>query len=522
MNDTQLQIESVIQDILNTFRGGDPEGALKAADKAREQFPENADIYHVTSRILEAGGAIALAIEMMENAAQKPDANPSYWLDLGALLTQAGRNEDAIDAYRKNIEISDAPNPGRDALSKLYEHLGDTENAIALLYDALDDAQGDKVKTIVRLNELGIRLHGMCKYAEAIDVLNRALEIDTAMPEVNYNIGNVYMDIGRHDKAIKHYQITLDSRHDFPDPHLHMAFAYLLQGNLKRGWREMEWRWKIPVFAKTALSTPRWDGKKIDGTILMLSEQGLGDSVHFVRYAEMVAKLCDNVVVYCPQSLERLMKSVPGVSEVATWNEPIPHHDVYVPMMSLPYAFKTEMDTIPANVPYLFAQADDMKAWKKKLAHLKGPKIGLVWSGNPANQRERIRSIPAAAVMEMVNSCEADFICMTKDRPSGIDHWPDNLHHFGDEFGDVADAAALVENLDLVLSIDTLMTHLAGAMNKDLWILLAPAADWRYLLDREDSPWYPSAHIKRRTNDEDWSTFMARVGRDLKARFNDV
>lgn len=522
MNNTQQQVEVILQSILAQFSSGDTQGALDAAREACKTFPGHADLYHATSKILTAGGADQPALEMMERATQQDDANPKYLLERADMYVQRGRMEEAIESCKAYLETTADVIPGLVALAGTYEIQGDFSAAEDTLHKAVEAAGDDVESKMVRLNLLGTRLRRMGNLDGAVVALRQAAELGPTIPDLQYNLGNALMDCGAVDEAIKHYNRALDHGPNHAEAHLHLGFAYLTKGNLKRGWREMEWRWKIPLFVKTALPTPRWNGDKIDGTVLLLCEQGFGDSVHFVRYAAQVAERCKHVVVFCPAPLARLMASCPGVDTVATWDQPIPEHDAYVPMMSLPYVFKTELDTIPQNVPYLSAQAEDVTAWREKLSALPGPKIGIVWQGNPANLRERMRAIPTPAVLEMVKSVNASFICMAKDRPADIDAWPDNLHHFGDAFSDVADAAAAVEGLDLVLSIDTLMTHLAGALNKELWILLAPSADWRYLLDRKDSPWYPSARIVRRTNDEDWSQFMARVSAQLKARFADV
>lgn len=522
MDENRLQVEATIQDILAQFRLGDYAGALAAAQIARETYPGHADLYHVAGKILETQGALESAAEMMKLATQQSDANPKYFLELADMYAKLNRPDDAEASCKAHIAVSPDPIPGLLTLAALYEHQGNFSGAEEMLHQAVKAAGDDVESKFVRLNELGIRLKRMGKIDDAIKAFEQALTLIPTHPDVHYNCGNALMDAGKPDEAIKHYNIVMDNAPSHAEAHLHLGFAHLLKGNLMRGWREMEWRWKIPVFANTTLPTPRWKGEQINGTILLLSEQGLGDSVHFVRYADQVAKRCDRVVIFCPPPLARLMKTTPGVDDVVTWNEPIPENAAYAPMMSLPYIFKTELDTIPANVPYLSADPEDVKNWAEKLSTLPGPKIGLVWTGNPKNLRERMRAIPSDAVMELVKGCKASFVCMAKDRPTDIEIWPENLHHFGSDFTDVFDAAALVENLDLVLSIDTLMTHLAGAMNKELWILLAPAADWRYLLDHEDSPWYPSARILRRTQDENWFAFTARVQKELKARFPDV
>lgn len=522
MNDRQQSVEAAIQDILAQFRAGDPHGALIAADQARETYPDHADLYHVTSKILQAGSAQELALKMMESATQQPGSNPAYLLDLAQLYVQNNRFDDAEKCCRTYLTGNNNPSLGLLALVRVLEAKGDFASAEVEQNKAIDAAKDDPESQMVRLNELGTLLRRMNETERAIDAFRRALKLGPNSMGLHYNIANALMDAGAPDEAIKHYHLAVDINQNHPDAHLHLGFAYLLTGNFRRGWRETEWRWKIPEFQASLPDTPRWKGEPLDGTILLLAEQGLGDSVHFVRYAAMLAERCTRVIAHCPPALARLLKTAPGVDEVFTSDQKLPPHDAFIPMMSLPSVFKTELDTIPADVPYLSADPADIANWADRLSGLPGPKIGLVWNGNPLNPRERMRAIPSAAVLAMVNSCKASFVCMTKDRPTDLDHWPENLHHFGDAFTDVADAAAVVENLDMVLSIDTLMTHLAGALNKELWILLAPAADWRYLLDRDDSPWYPSARILRRTQDEDWQAFMQRVTRELKARFADV
>lgn len=492
---------------------------MRASEEALETYPDTAVLYHLSSQLLQAGNAPERALEMLEQATQKPDTNPNYHLELTEKYANLNRLDDAEASSKRYLALLPNATNAHLTLAKVYELKGDFAAEEDTLRKAIENAEGDTDVQSVRLNTLGIALRRVGRTEDAITELGRALVLEPDRPELHFNLANVLMDAGLPDDAIKHYRLTLDLNSTHPDTHLHLGFAYLLKGNFKRGWREMEWRWKIPLFAATALETPRWNGKQIDGTVLLLAEQGYGDSVHFIRYAKMVAERCKRVVAYVPPHLVRLISTCPGVDETYGWDTPIPQHDAYVPMMSLPATFKTELNTIPAEVPYLSADTNDVKTWDETIKGLPGPKIGIVWQGNPKNVRERMRAIPTEAVLELVRGMNASFICMHKDRPEDIADWPDNLHHFGDRFDDVADAAALVENLDLVLSIDTLMTHLAGALNKDLWILLAPSADWRYLLDREDSPWYPSARLIRRTDAEDWSAFMGRVLQDLKAKF---
>lgn len=513
-------LRDIIEPIIAQAKSGDLSGAIAECESARQENPGRADLYHLGSTLAARNNDLDQALELLELSTRQKDTQENYLLDLAQAYIARKRREDAKEACRTYIARKPDSPHGYDFLSQLSEQEGDLEEAERHLQDAIPPVEDDDKSVSARLNLLGRFYRRNLQLAKAVEVYEKALELEPDRPELHFNIANALMDIGEVDPAIKHYRLTLDENPHHPDTHLHLGFAYLLKGNFKRGWREMEWRWKIPVFEKTALSTPRWKGEQVDGTVLLLAEQGFGDSVHFVRYAKQVAERCAKVVAYVPPALVRLVSTCPGVDEVYGWDTPIPEHVAYVPMMSLPYVFKTDMHDIPADVPYLSADTDDAAKWAERIKDLPGPKIGFVWQGNPNNERERLRAIPTAAALRLVNALDASFVCMTKDRPQGIEQWPDNLHHFGDEFTDVAEAAALVENLDMVLSIDTLMTHLAGALNKELWTLLAPAADWRYLLEREDSPWYPSARMVRRTKDEDWDVFMDRVAAELKAHLN--
>ena len=279
---------------------------------------------------------------MMERATQQGDANPKYWLELAEMFTQQGRLDDAKKSCEAYLAVSPNVIPGLLHLASIYENQGDVSAAEETLHKAVEAAGDDIESKMVRLNELGIRLRRMGRLDGAIDALRRAIELAPQIPELHYNLANALMDNGANDESIQHYNQVMDIAPNHAEAHLHLGFAYLVKGNFRRGWREMEWRWKIPLFAKTALPSPRWNGDTIDGTVLLLSEQGFGDSVHFVRYAAQVAERCKHVIVYCPAPLARLMASCPGVDTVATWDQPIPEHDAYVPMMSLPYVFKTE------------------------------------------------------------------------------------------------------------------------------------------------------------------------------------
>ena len=375
MNNCQQDIEVAIQQVLSYFQSGALGQAQESAQAALAKYPESADLHHVMSKIFVHTGEMERAREFMVRATKLPDANPSFLLDLAEIHDTLDDFDGAVDACTTYLAKTSNAALGLKALALLYENKGDFPAAERLLHQAVEASRGDAESEVARLNELAIALHRMGKTHEAIAIFREALALDPSRPELHLNIANSLMNISAPDEAIKHYQRSLDVNYENPHAHLPLGFAFLLKGKLKRGWREMEWLWKIPVFESTALDTPRWTGEQIDGTVLLLAEQGLGDSVHFIRYAKLVAERCKRVIAYVPQKLVRLTSTAPCLDEAFGWDTPVPEHDAYIPMMSLPGVFNTELDNIPADVPYLSAEPNDIKAWKgiiKEYWHAKG------------------------------------------------------------------------------------------------------------------------------------------------------
>lgn len=502
------------------FESGQREGAVEACLQALKSYPENATLHNLAGKLMTHAGQFERGVEELEIATALPDAKTEYHLDLGLILTARNRPEDAESHCRAYLAVEPDDVRALSALAAACEAQKKWREAEISWRHIIELSPHDREQRGVHNNNLAIVLRKMGRLEEAAALLRTILKDNPSHPELRYNLGNALRDMGEIDEAMEQYHLVLDSNPAHVEAHVHLGFCYLAKGNFKRGWREYEHRWKAPAFQAGRLDTPRWKGEQVDGTILLLCEQGLGDSVQFIRYAAEVAARCTKAVAYAPSSLTRLLASTPGVSDVVDWNHHVPDHDVHIPLMSLPYVFKTELDTIPAPIPYVNASTEDIAAWAHVLKDLPGPKIGIVWQGNPGNVRDHLRSISTDDMLALVrDNTAASFVCMSKERPTDIEDWPDNLYHFGERLTDVADTAALVENLDLVISIDTLLCHLAGALGKEEWILLGPSAEWRFLRERNDSPWYPGARLIRRDEHEDWPAFMERVSHDLKARF---
>jgi tetratricopeptide (TPR) repeat protein len=348
--------------------------------------------------------------------------------------------------------------------------------------------------------------------------------LNPELVEAHLNLGVALMAKTDVVPAITSFRRAIDLRPDSAKAHYNLALALLSSGNFREGWTENEWRWLCKGFTTPLrrFTQPLWDGSPLHGrTILLHCEQGFGDSIQFIRYAPLVAERGGRVVLWAPPELLSLMRGVQGVETVAT-AEPFPPFDVHCPLLSLPRALDTRLESIPANVPYLFADPVRTARWKDKVvASANGLKIGLAWAGRPTHTNDRNRSIGLKQLAPLAEITGVTFYSLQKGSsahhaagaPSGM-----NLIDLTDELHDFADTAALIENLDMVIAVDTSVAHLAGAMGKRVWVLLPFSADWRWLLNREDNPWYPTMRLFRQKQIGNWDATIIELARALKSQ----
>ena len=365
------------------------------------------------------------------------------------------------------------------------------------------------------------------RHAEALEAHDLALALRPTDADALNNRATALLAIGRYAEARTSFDLVLAVDPNMVGAHVNRAYCLLAQGNLARGWAEQEWRWRLPNFreARRELPQPRWEGgPEIDGkTILLWPEQGLGDALQFCRYVKLVGARA-TVVLEAPQPLVRLLCSLPGGGQIIVAGQTPPQFDLHCPLMSLPRAFRTDLATIPNETPYLEANPAEVTAWRRRLAGLTGLRVGLVWAGGrrdfdptlrAADQR---RSLPLAQLAPLARLRGIDLVSLQKgDAASQARTLPPGMviHDWTDRLRDFADTAALIEALDLVISVDTSVVHLAGALGKPVWVLNRFDACWRWLGDREDSPWYPSARLFRQTSPGDWTGLIDRVAAAL-------
>ncbi len=366
-------------------------------------------------------------------------------------------------------------------------------------------------------NMLGMAYHQLGQMAEAEACYRQALTLAPGKALILNNLGSVLHAQERTDEAIAVYRELLTINPDYAEGHWNLSLALLTVGELIEGWREYEWRFqKVNSVATRAYAQPLWDGSALNGrTILLHSEQGFGDTLQFVRYAPMIAALGGKVIIECQvASLKRLLQSMDGITDVIVEGDPLPLFDCHLPLLSLPLVFKTTITTIPSDVPYLFPSPGDSERWHQHLGGTRACKVGIVWFGRQNQILNRKRSCPLVLFAPIAEVSNCEFYSLQIGE--GIEQLAEcafgrQLVNFTADCHDFADTAAFIANLDLVLTIDTAVAHLAGALGVRTWTLLSFGADWRWLQQRQDSPWYPTMRLFRQSIPGDWASVMVTV-----------
>jgi hypothetical protein len=370
------------------------------------------------------------------------------------------------------------------------------------------------------LNSRGLTLHREDDLDAAQRTFEAAIAADPALPEPRVNLANVFQDRGEPERALEYYEAALKLRGDLASAHYGRATTLLALGRYDEGWREYEWRWGLEG-AETApeqrFGAAVWNAQQplAGKRIFLWAEQGFGDVIQFARYAPLVAARGAEVVIGCQSELSVLLRSLDGVAAVLSPGDPVPPFDYHSPLMSLPYALRAE--TIPAAVPYLRASEDAVSAWRSRLRELAGDltTVGVAWAGNPGYVAAKAKALPLIAVAELARTAGCAFVSLQKgasqDDLATLARAGAAVHDWTHEFRDFADTAACVSALDVVVSIDTAVAHLAGALGKPVHTLLPRSADWRWGLNGDVSSWYPTMRLYRQQTPARWNEPVAAV-----------
>jgi tetratricopeptide (TPR) repeat protein len=505
---------------------GRREDALGCYKEAVRLKPDFAEAFNNLGNLQRELGQLDDAVANCRHALRlKPDLADAH-NNLGAAYSSQQRWEEAVASYRQAIALRPNHAEAHSNLGNGLRELGRIEEAIASLRQALKlkpdfaEAHGGLAMCLTQQGEL----------EAALASCQAALRLRPEMATGHLSMGFILSELGRRAEALECCQRALELQPDMPDARKNRSLIWLLEGKLTEGFAEYEWRWKCPELPERPFPQPLWDGSSLAGKrILLHAEQGFGDTLHFIRYAPLVHQRGGRVIVVCQRPLVALLSRCQGVEQVVAQGDPLPAFDTHAPLLGLPRIFGTTLESIPANIPYVTVDPKAVETWRSEFAGVTEFRVGIAWQGSRVHRRDRGRSIPLTRFAPLAELPGVRLYSLQKDfgreQIAGVP--------FGDKIVDLAprlesfvDTAAVMENLDLVICCDTSVGHLAGALGRPVWLAVATVPDWRWLLDRDDTPWYPSMRLFRQQHRGDWehvfrritSALAQRVGVSLPAR----
>jgi tetratricopeptide (TPR) repeat protein len=490
--------------------------AVVSCQQALRLKPDYAEAHYILGVALAKQGKLTEAVASYQQALR---VNPDYaeaHNSLGVAHSEQGRLTEAVACYHQTLRLKPEYAEVHNNLANAFQRQGKLTEAVASFQQALRL----KPEFAEAHSNLGGALVEQGRLTEAVTSCEQALRLNPDIAETHNNVGLAHAEQGRLTEAMASYEQALRLRPDYAEAHVNLAQVWFLLGDFERGWSEYEWRWKQRGISPPSSCQPLWDGSSLLGqTILLFTEQGLGDTLQFVRYAPLVQQHGATVIVQCQVPLQRLLATCAGIDRLVLEGTALPPFDVQAPLLSLPRIFRSNLATIPANVPYLSADPESRAHWQQQLSGLRGFKVGITWRGNPSHKRDRWRSVPLLAFAPLAGVLGVRLVSLQKG--PGREQVPDLADRLGvldvaDRMEDFADTAAVMKNLDLVITVDTAVAHLAGALGVPVWVALPFVPDWRWLLAREDSPWYPSMRLFRQSARSDWVSVFERLTEALR------
>jgi len=548
------QVAKLFAEAAERLEAGDIDAAERALKTLLARDPTQDRAYKTLGVLAQRRSDHASAAPLFRRAlALEPNAADAH-NNLGVSLLALNRRSDAIASYRRALELR----PGyatahlnlgvalmdNDDRTEAAEHLNRAIELDPKLAEGhynlgnLSEKNGD-YKTAAKHfrraialkpnlwdahNNLGAVLLKAELPADALKAFQHAVALRPDYAEAHHNLGNALSELGRDDEAIAsfRYAVELDPNHvqaSFAE-----AMLLLLTGKLREGFEKYESRWRLETLPPRGFSAPLWRGENIDGrTVLLHAEQGYGDTIQCLRYVPMVAARGGRIILEVPRELLRLSVGLPGVAEIIQRGQALPPFDLQCPLFSLPRAFGTTLETIPADIPYLSANPDNVARWQRRLRGGRGPKIGLAWAGSAQHRSDEYRSLTLKQLLPLLRVKGARWFSLQVGNPAvQIRDVADGLiTDLSPQLSDFAETAAVIANLDLLISVDTAVAHLAGAMGQPAWVMIRNRPDWRWLLNRENSPWYPSLRLFRQAERGEWADVVERVRVALKSRVRD-
>ncbi len=537
------------------YQAKDLPRAEQLARQALRADPMNARAIGLLGAVCHAQGKRAEALSHYQQAVRLAPCFAEAHNNLGVALAQQGKTAEAVSSFREAVRLAPTFAEAHNNLGNALRMLGKPDEALPILQEALRL----KPDYLDALYNLGLSLLRLERFAEAADCLGQVVERQPAHVGARHMLGVAHLRLekldaataafeqvlrqrpdhvdalndlgytlrkqGRYADAAACFERALALQPDHPGAHHNRALLRLLLGDFARGWAEYEWRLKCPEFTPPPFRIPTWDGSPLRGrTILLHTEQGIGDALQFVRYAGRVKEQGGTVLLACRANLVQLLSSCPGIDRVIAKGQPLPRFDVHASLITLPHLLRTTtLADIPAPIPYLAAEEALVEEWRQQLGGLREFKIGICWKGSPAYREDVYRSIPLDRFAPLAAVEGVRLFSLQKG------HGVDQLAELGGRFavtdlgnrldettGAFVETAAVLRNLDLVVTCDSAVGHLAGAMGLPVWIALPQVPDFRWMLDRPDSPWYPTARLFRQRQLGYWEEVFAQMTDELR------
>jgi tetratricopeptide (TPR) repeat protein len=487
------QIQKLIGQAIECFQGGLVGEAEKLLLQVLKTDKSNMAALEILGLIKASSGAHLEAIKYFKQATLVDPSNSSVQRNFARAVT-----EGSLNYLNRGIAF------------RLDRHFSESihyfDEAIAINPDYAD----------AHFNR-GISLQHLGRLEEALESYAKTIRILPHFSEAYFNSAIALRDLERPIEALDNFDHAIKLSPDHSIAHWNKALLLLVSGNFQQGWIEHEWRWKsVTKDHVRNFSQPLWLGKEsLEGkTILLHSEQGFGDTIQFCRYVKLVAKLRAKIILEVEPALVGLLSELEGVNQIVTRGDPLPKFDFQCPLLSLPLAFNTTLETIPAPLRYVESNRTKVDTWKRKLGEKSRKRIGIAWSGSHFHNNDHNRSIAIHEILPLLSpSPSYEYISLQKEMRNSDATALESVEikFFGNELNDFSDTAALCELVDIVISVDTSVAHLAGALGKPTWILLPYNPDWRWLLNRSDSPWYPSMTLYRQKTAGDWKTVLSEL-----------
>lgn len=510
-------------ELLNTAISLHQSGHLDAAKTLYQQVlasqPRQAIALYMLGTLCLQQGLLEQGITLLEESVAVAPAQPTALSNLGYALNQLGRHDEALSVCTQALMYAPGYDEALNNQANAFNGLKRHDEAITSYRSAI----AANPNHFQAYYNLGNTYKELKRYAEAQESYKSSMQLRPDIPEAHNNMGITFQDMNRCQEAIACYDRAIALRPDYIDAHWNKALMKLMLGEFTEGWPLYEWGWRGDApFRGTPRRyiQPLWLGDQplAGKTLLLHAEQGLGDTIQFCRYALLAKAQGAQIIIQAPAPLVPLLNTLDNDITVITNGQALPPFDLHCPLMSLPLAFKTEVTNIHAPTSYLAALPEYQKKWQARLGQATKPRIGLVWSGSNKDQNDHNRSL-LLNMLEPLLNLPAEFHCLQKEIREidriALSAWPQVQVH-AHEISNFADTAALVSAMDMVISVDTSVAHLAGALGKPVWILLPYAPDFRWMLQRSDSPWYPTAKLFRQPGLDDWESLLQQLQRELQ------